>query len=89
MPPIRALRVLVICIGFAFLFVRSQLTVIAQSGEAVPGVRWAVCAMGVLFLVRAAVTERVRGDAWNAQKDMMWGLGAGAVAGALWLTFVA
>lgn len=87
MPPIRVLRILVVGIGFAVLFVRSQMTVIAQSGGPVPGVRWAVGALGLIFLVRAAATEYARGEEWNVQKDLMWGLGSGAVAGVLWLTF--
>lgn len=77
----RLLRIAVIAGALAVLFVSSQAATAARAGETVPGVRWAVGVLSALFLVRAIVTEWTRGPEEDLQKDILWGLGVGGVAG--------
>lgn len=44
-----------------------------------PGIQWALFGLSLLFLIRAAATERLRGAEANLQKDLLWGIGCGGV----------
>ena len=59
----------------------------ARGNEPVAGTAAALGVIATLFLVRAAVTEWGRGPEYTLQKDLLWGIGGGAlIAAALqWL----
>jgi hypothetical protein len=77
----RLIRIGIVAGVFAALFTGSQAATMAREGETVPGVRWAVGTLSVLFLVRAIVTEWTRGPEDDFQKDILWGMAAGGMAG--------
>lgn len=83
MTPVRLLRIGGIAVAFATLFTLSQAVTAAQAGSNVPGTRWAVGVLTLLFLVRAIVTEWSRGPEENLQKDILWGLAGGGIGGIL------
>jgi hypothetical protein len=76
---IRALRIGALALALPLLFALSQRVSAARGQEPVPGISWALGALSVLFLVRALVTERMRGAEANRQKDLLWGVGAGCI----------
>jgi len=77
---IRFLRITLIAFVLPVLFATSQRISEARGNEPVPGLSYAVGVLAVLFLVRAFVTEHMRGPEANLQKDLLWGLAAGAIA---------
>ncbi|MBI3783207.1 MAG: hypothetical protein HY270_07385 [Deltaproteobacteria bacterium] len=83
----RFLRIALFTILVPLLSTLSQQVSRARGNEAVPGTAVALCVVGGLFLVRAAVTEWGRGAEYALQKDVLWGIGGGAlIAAALqWL----
>ena len=76
---LRALRILVIAVGFSVAFAVSQAATLAREGQVAPGIRWAVGGIALVFLVRALTTERFRGPEANLQKDVLWGIGCGGL----------
>jgi hypothetical protein len=76
---IRFLRIATLAIVVPVLFTWSQRVSEARGNEPVPGLSWALGVVSVLFLVRAAVTEWGRGPEDNLQKDLLWGVTAGAI----------
>jgi hypothetical protein len=81
MTPVRLVRIALVALGFAAVFTLSQQATLTREGETVPGVRIAVGVLSVVFLVRAALAERVRPAEENLQKDLLWGLGSGGLLG--------
>lgn len=75
----RALRITAIAVVLPTLFAISQGVSAARGNEPIPGVSWALAAVSALFLVRAIVTERTLGAEEALQKDVLWGLTAGAI----------
>ena len=80
----RAFRIAIITLGLPLLFALSQRVSQARGHEAIPGISWALGVVAALLLVRALVTEWARGPESNLQKDLLWGLSAGALATILW-----
>lgn len=78
MRPIRVLRILGLAGILPILFSISQRVSEARGNPPLPGTSWALGAVGLLFLVRAIVTERTQGAEMDVQKDFLWGIGAGA-----------
>jgi hypothetical protein len=60
------------------IFALSRQATAARGGEDLPGISWTLGVLSLIFLASAAVTERSRGPEANMQKDLLWGLGAGA-----------
>jgi hypothetical protein len=77
---LRALRIAAVTVVLPLLFTVSQRLSEARGHEPVPGINWALGVVSAIFLVRAAVTERFRGPEANLQKDLLWGVAAGAIA---------
>lgn len=77
---VRALRIAAVTVVLPLLFALSQRVSEAGGHEPVPGINWALGVLSVIFLVRAAVAERFRGPEANLQKDLLWGVAAGAIA---------
>jgi len=80
---LRLIRIAAIATALTVGFAKSQAATLARSGETVPGARWALAAVSLIFLVSAVVTERTRRDTPNLQKDLLWGLGCGGIAAAI------
>lgn len=76
---LRLLRISAIAVVLPLLFTVSQRVSTAGGQEPVAGLEWALGALAVLFLLRALATEYSRGPEANGQKDLQWGLAAGAV----------
>jgi hypothetical protein len=76
---LRPLRIAVIAAVLPILFTISQRVSEARGNEPIPGLSWALAAVAALFLVRAIVTERTLGAEEALQKDLLWGLTAGAI----------
>jgi hypothetical protein len=76
---IRPVRIAGVAMLITFLFVQSQRITLAREGETVPGLAMALGAVSVLLLIRASVTEWTDGPARGFEKDILWGLGVGAV----------
>ena len=76
---VRALRIGAFAVGLPALFALSQRVAAARGQAPLPGLSWALGVVSALFLVRAAVAEWGRGPEANLQKDLLWGLGAGAI----------
>ena len=76
---LRILRITVIAIGFSAVFRWSRHATLARGGEDLPGISWALAVLAVLFTAGAAASERLKGPEANLQKDMLWGLAAGAI----------
>lgn len=49
----------------------------ALGNEDVPGLLPAIGALGLLFTIRAVVTESAMGESANRQKDFLWGVSIG------------
>jgi len=77
---IRFLRVVAFIVALPVLFALSQRVSEARNNEPLPGLNWALGVLAALFLLRAAVTEWSRGPEANLQKDLLWGVGLGAIA---------
>jgi len=77
---IRILRIAGIAVVLPVLFATSQRISEMRGNEQVPGLSYALGVLAVLFLIRAFVTEHMRGPEANFQKDLTWGLAAGAIA---------
>ncbi len=75
----RPLRIGAIALALPLLFMLSQRVAAARGQPPLPGMSWALGVLCVLFLVRALVTEWTRGPEANVQKDLLWGLAAGAI----------
>jgi hypothetical protein len=73
----RAVRIVGVTTGLAWLFHLSQRAGEVRGNPPVPGMEWAIGILAALFLVRAIVTERTRGPEDNWQKDLLWGVAAG------------
>lgn len=81
MTPFRLLRIVGIAAGFFAAFTVSQaVTASRNAGETIPGIHYAIAALGVFFLVGAWATEQTQGPEQNVRKDMLWGLGSGGLA---------
>jgi hypothetical protein len=81
MTPLRVLRILAFAVGFFVAFNVSQAETAARSaGETVPGIRYAIGALSLFFLVGAWAVEQTQGPELNVRKDMLWGLGSGGMA---------
>lgn len=81
MTPLRLLRIVGIAAGFFAAFTASQAATAARNaGEAVPGIHFAIGALGFFFLVGAFATEQTQGPEQNVRKDLLWGLGSGSMA---------
>ena len=76
---IRLLRIGAIGLGFAYLFVLSRQATLAGGGEDLPGVRWTLGLLSLIFFAGAIATERMRGPEANVQKDILWGLATGGL----------
>ena len=76
---LRALRIAAIAVVLPLLFALSQRVSEARGQEPIPGINWALGVVSVIFLVRAAVSERFRGPEANLQKDLLWGVAAGGI----------
>jgi len=76
---LRVLRIVGIALGFCLVFAFSRHATAARGGEDLPGISWALGVIALLFFARAAATERMRGPEANLQKDLLWGLAAGAL----------
>jgi len=76
---LRGLRIAAVGGGLTLLFHLSQQAGAVRGNEEVPGLSWALAVVSLLFLVRAIVTERTRGPEDDLQKDLLWGLSAGAI----------
>jgi hypothetical protein len=74
---VRALRIVAVAAVLPLLFSVSQRVSEARGNPPIPGINWALGVLSVIFLVRAAVTERFRGAEVNLQKDVLWGVAAG------------
>lgn len=79
MNSLRALRILAFAIALPVLFGISQGIARARGDEPPSGMLWAIGALTLLFLLRAAATEYARGPEANVQKDLQWGLAAGGM----------
>jgi hypothetical protein len=77
--PIRWLRIGLIAAVMVALYNLSQQMGEVMGNEPVPGVAWSLGALSLVFLLRAAVTERFRGAEADWQKDLLWGLGGGGL----------
>ena len=77
---VRALRIAAVTAVLPLLFAVSQRVSEARGQETVPGINWALGVLSVIFVVRAAVTERFRGSEANLQKDLLWGVAVGSIA---------
>jgi len=75
----RGLRIGAIALLLPLLFQLSQRVSAARGQPPLPGISWALGVLGALFLVRALVTERMRGPEANPQKDLLWGVSAGCL----------
>ena len=75
----RLLRIAVIAIVLPALFHLSQRIATANGDAPAPGIEWAVGALGLLFLLRALVTEYSQGPEADFHKDLQWGVAAGCV----------
>jgi len=64
----------------AYLFELSRRAGLARGHEEVPGLNGAIGVLMVIFFVRAAATEYVRGSADDLKKDLLWGLTLGTAA---------
>lgn len=73
----RLLRIAVIAVLLPALFHLSQRIAAASGNEPVPGIEWAIGAVGALFFLRALVTESSQGPEANFHKDLQWGVAAG------------
>ena len=76
---LRALRIAAVTVVLPLLFTLSQRVAEARGNPPIPGINWALGVLTIIFLVRAAVTERFRGPEMNLQKDVLWGVAAGGV----------
>ena len=76
---LRALRIAAVAAVLPLLFALSQRVSEARGNPPIPGINWALGVLSVIFLVRAAVTERFRGPEANVQKDFLWGVAAGGI----------
>jgi hypothetical protein len=76
---VRALRIAAVTAVLPLLFAVSQRVSEARGTPPVPGINWALGVLSLIFLVRAAVTERFRGPEMTAQKDVLWGVAAGGI----------
>jgi len=76
---LRPFRIAAIAVVLPVLFAISQAVSEVRGNEPIPGVSWALAAVAALFLVRAIVTERTLGAEEALQKDLLWGLTAGAI----------
>ena len=83
----RLLRIVLFASAIPILSAVSQQVSRARGNEPVAGTAAALAVVAVLFLVRAAITEWGSGTERALQKDLLWGIGGGAlVAAALqWL----
>ena len=76
---VRALRIAAVTLVLPILFAVSQRVSERRGNPPIPGINWALGVLLVIFLVRAAVTERFQGPEMNRQKDVLWGVVAGCV----------
>jgi hypothetical protein len=76
---VRALRIAAVTGVLPLLFAVSQRVSERRGNPPIPGINWALGVLLVIFLVRAVVTERVRGPEINLQKDVLWGVVAGSI----------
>jgi len=83
MTPLRFFRIGGLAGGVIFLFTLSQEITLAREGETAPGLAVGLGVISLLFLVRALVTEHARGAEASLEKDVLWGLGLGALGAAL------
>jgi hypothetical protein len=74
---LRAVRISAIAVVLPILFTISQRVSAARGDEPLPGMSAALGVLATLFGVRALVTEHAP-EAAPAQKDLLWGLAAGA-----------
>ena len=75
----RLLRIAVIAVVLPALFHLSQRIAAASGNGPVPGVEWAIGALGALFFLRALATEYSQGPDANFHKDLQWGIAAGCL----------
>jgi hypothetical protein len=75
---IRAIRIVGTAITLAFLFRLSREISESYGNEDVAGYSVAVGVVGFLFLVRALVSEFATKEVHVVQRDILWGLTAGA-----------
>lgn len=78
--PLRLLRIAAVALVLAAAVSYSQQLTLEREGQTAPGIGWALGVLSLVFLVRAAVTERMRGPEASLEKDLLWGLGLGGVA---------
>ena len=78
-PMLRVLRITALAVVLPLLFAISQRVSEASGNEPTPGLSWAIGVVAVLFLIRAIVTEHTAGPEAALQKDLLWGMSAGAM----------
>lgn len=76
---VRLLRIFVVAAVLPGLFRVSQGIATARGNEPVPGLVWAIGALGMLFLLRALATEYSRGPEADWHKDLQWGVAGGCL----------
>jgi len=75
---IRAARIGVIAAVVPVLVQVSQRITEARGQQPPPGISYALGVVSLLFFLRALATESSAGPEANLQKDLLWGLAAGA-----------
>ena len=83
---LRLLRAVGVALALIALYTLSQRAMLAREGQTTPGTEIAMGVLSVFFLLGAWANERTYGPEANVRKDVLWGLGVGALVNFLvWL----